>query len=172
MLRRVITLKLGNNVFIAYNASIVGDVTIDDGAAIFYGAVLRGDQNSIYLGKYSNVQDNVVVHCDRENPTRIGDNVSVGHAAIVHGAEVGNNVIVGMGAILLSGSKVEDGAVIGAGALVTSGTVIGKRCLAVGSPAKVIRCGEEIEKMAEENALIYRHLKYQHSQGIYPRYIH
>lgn len=165
-------LKIGKNVFIAYNATLIGDVTIDDDSAVLYGAVLRGDQNSIYVGKGSNIQDNVVVHTDRENNTVIGDCVSVGHGAIVHGAKVGNNVIIGMGAILLSGSSVDDGAVIGAGALITSGMKIEKKCLAIGSPARTVRCGDEIEKMAIENALIYRNLKYQHSQGIYERYIH
>ncbi len=168
----MVNLKIGKNVFIAYNATLIGDITIDDDSAVLYGAVLRGDQNSIYLGKGSNIQDNVVVHTDRENCTTIGNNVSVGHGAIVHGSTVGDNVIIGMGAILLSGSRVESGAVIGAGALITSNMVIEKKCLAIGSPAKIVRCGDDIEKMAIENALIYRNLKYQHSQGIYERYIH
>jgi carbonic anhydrase/acetyltransferase-like protein (isoleucine patch superfamily) len=164
-------MKIGNNVFIAYNATVVGDVTIEDDSFILYGAVLRGDQNSICIGKGSNIQDNVVVHVDAENPTTLGENVSVGHGAIIHGSTIGSNALIGMGAILLSGSVVEQGAVIGAGTIVTSGMVIGRGCLAVGSPARVLRCDPSIEEMGRKNGAIYRNLKYQHSQGIYSRYI-
>lgn len=164
-------MKLGNSVFIAQNATLIGDVTIDDDSFILYGAVIRGDQNSVYIGKGTNIQDNVVVHVDEENCTEIGDNVSVGHRAIVHGSKIGSNSLIGMGAILMSGSVIEEGSVVGAGALVTSGTVVKENCLAIGSPAKTVRCDQSLREMAKKNASIYRNLKYQHSQGIHKRYL-
>jgi carbonic anhydrase/acetyltransferase-like protein (isoleucine patch superfamily) len=163
---------IGKNVFIADNATIVGDVTIEDNVAILFGAVLRGDQNSIYVGRNSNVQDNVVIHADKQNNTHIGENVSIGHAAIVHGAKIGSNSMIGMGSILLSGSVVEEGAIVGAGTLVTSGTVVGKNCLAVGAPSRIVRCDESIGKMAKENGEIYQRLRDLHLNGNLERYRH
>ncbi len=163
-------MKIGRDVFIADNATVVGDVFLDDNCAIFFGAVLRGDQNSIYVGKYSNVQDNSIIHADEEFATRIEDRVSIGHGAIVHGAKVGSGSLIGMGGILLPGSVVEEGAVVGAGSIVTSGTVIGKNCLALGSPAKVVRCDQSIGDMARRNAEVYVNLKKKHSEGKFPRY--
>lgn len=163
-------MKIGKDVFIAYNATLVGDVRIGNNVAIMYGAVLRGDQNYIEVGSGSNLQDNVVVHCDGENPTVIGENVSVGHLAIVHGAKIGNNVIIGMGAIVMSGAEVGSGAVIGGGAVVTEKTKIPEKCIAVGTPAKVIRCGDDVLEYAIRNALIYQRLRYLHSSGQFERY--
>ena len=165
-------MKVGKDVFIAHNATIIGDVTIQDSVGIFFGAVLRGDQNSIFIGKRSNIQDNVVIHEDRENSTELGENVSIGHAAIVHGATVGNNVLIGMGSILLSGSVIEEGAIIGAGAIVTSGKVIGKNCLAVGSPAKVIRCDDSIGEQARKNGETYQNLIKMHLEGKFEKLDH
>ena len=158
-------MKIASSAFIAHNATIIGDVTIDDNAGIMFGAVLRGDQNSIHIGRFSNVQDNVVIHADTENKTEVGENVSIGHAAIIHGAKVGSNALIGMGSILLSGSVVEEGAIIGAGAIVTSGKVIGKSCLAVGSPAKVVKCDESIGETARNNGEIYQKLIKKHLEG-------
>lgn len=163
-------MKLGNNVYIAENATIVGDVTIGDNVGIFFGSVIRGDQNSILIGKCSNVQDNVVIHADEENSTSIGEYVSIGHSAIVHGSKIGSNALIGMGSILLSGSVIEEGALIGAGSTVTSGMVVGKNCLAVGSPAKVIRCDESVGKTAKRNAEIYQRLILKHSNKEFERY--
>ena len=165
-------MKVGKDVFIAHNATIIGDVTIQDSVGIFFGAVLRGDQNSIFIGKRSNIQDNVVIHEDRENSTELGENVSIGHAAIVHGATVGNNALIGMGSILLSGSVIEEGAIIGAGAIVTSGKVIGKNCLAVGSPAKVIRCDDSIGERARKNGETYQNLIKMHLEGKFEKLDH
>ncbi|MGC8562665.1 MAG: gamma carbonic anhydrase family protein [Thermoplasmata archaeon] len=165
-------MKIGKGVFIAHNATIIGDVTIEDNAGIFFGAVLRGDQNSIHIGKRSNIQDNAVVHVDRDNKAELGENVSVGHGAIVHGATVMDNALVGMGTILLSGSVIEEGAVIGAGAVVTSGKVIGKNCLAVGSPAKIVRCDESVGQQARKNGETYQALIKMHIDGEFAEYHH
>ena len=164
--------KIAKSAFIAHNATIVGDVTIEDNVGIMFGAVLRGDQNSILIGRFSNVQDNVVIHVDGENKTELGENVSIGHAAIVHGATVGNNALIGMGSILLSGSVIEEGAIIGAGAIVTSGKVIGKNCLAVGSPAKVIRCDDSIGEQAKKNGETYQNLIKMHLEGKFEKLDH
>jgi len=167
----VVKLKIGKNAFIAHNATLIGDITIGDNVAIMYGAVLRGDQNYIKVGDGSNIQDNAVIHCDGENPTEIGRNVSVGHLAIVHGAKIGDNVIIGMGSIVMSGAEVEAGSVIGGGAVVTEKMKIPKKCIAVGVPAKVIRCGDDVEEYAIRNAIIYQRLKYLHASGEFERYI-
>ena len=165
-------MKIAKSAFIASNAVIVGDVTIEDNAGIFYGAVIRGDQNSIYIGKNSNVQDNVVIHADKENKTEIGENVSIGHGAIVHGSKVGSNALIGMGTILLSGSVIEPGAIVGAGSIVTSGKIVGKNCLAVGSPAKIIKCDESIGEAAKKNGETYQNLIKMHLVGKFEKYTH
>ncbi len=165
-------MKIGKDVFIAKNATLIGDVTIEDNVGIMFGAVLRGDQNSILIGRFSNVQDNAVIHADTENATRVGENASIGHGAIVHGATVGSNALIGMGSILLSGSVVEEGAIIGAGAIVTSGKVIGKNCLAVGSPAKIIKCDNTVGEAARKNGEIYQELVKKHLEEKFREYIH
>ena len=165
-------MKIAGTAFIAHNATIIGDVTVEDGVGIMFGAVLRGDQNSIYIGRNSNVQDNVVIHVDRENKTQLGENVSVGHGAIVHGAIIASNALIGMGSILLSGSVIEEGAVVAAGAIVTSGKVIGKNCLAVGAPAKIIRCDDSVGEQARKNGETYQQLIKMHLDGKFQQYVH
>lgn len=112
---------LGRNTMVMDTAVLIGDVQIEDGVAIFDHVVIRGDQATIKVGKNSNIQDNAVIHADEHFPTTIGQMVSVGHNAIVHGSNVGDEVIVGMGAILLNGSKIGSGSVVAAGAVVTEG---------------------------------------------------
>ncbi|MCR5745471.1 MAG: gamma carbonic anhydrase family protein, partial [Bacteroidales bacterium] len=118
---RGFTPKIGKNCFIAENAVIIGDVTIGDDCSIWYGVVLRGDVNTIRIGNRVNIQDNASVHTlYQRSVTIIGDDVSVGHNAVVHGAKVGNNVLVGMGAILMDNAEIADGSIIAAGAVVLS----------------------------------------------------
>ena len=130
--------------FIADNATIIGDVTIQEQSSIWFGAVLRGDIEPIILGARSNIQDNSVVHTSDGFPVLLGDDVTVGHQVTLHGCTVGNNCLIGMGAILLDGSEVGDNCIIGAGALVKQNQKIEAGSLAVGSPARVIR------KLSEE----------------------
>lgn len=125
--------------FVAENAVLIGDVTLEEDASVWYGAVLRGDAGSIRLGRGTNVQDCAVLHCDRGFDLTLGEQVTVGHCAIVHGATVGNRVIVGMHATLLNGCQVGDDCIIGAGALVREGQVIPPGSLVVGAPARVVR---------------------------------
>ncbi len=168
---KVIKPKIHESAYIAPTATIIGDVEIGEGASVWDGAVLRGDVSYIKIGKNTNIQDNAVVHVDYNEPTIIGENVTVGHMAVVHAAKIGNNVIVGIHAVILNGAEIGDGSVIGAGAVVTSRTKIPPKSLVLGIPAKVVRQGEDIEKMATENGLIYQKLREEHKSGKYVRFI-
>ena len=106
---------IAERVYIAEGAKIIGDVQIGEDSSVWYTAVIRGDSNSIIIGENTNVQDNAVLHTSHSHALSIGDNVTVGHGAIVHGCKIGNNVLVGMGAIILDGAVVEDNCIIGAG---------------------------------------------------------
>lgn len=125
------------SVYVAPGAHIAGDVTIGEDCGIWYNAVIRGDSDSIRIGRRTNVQDLSVLHVDPDNPLTIGDNVTIGHGAIVHGCTVGNNVLIGMGAIIMNGAVVGDNCIIGAGALVTERMEIPPNSLVYGSPAKI-----------------------------------
>ncbi|MFY9295276.1 MAG: gamma carbonic anhydrase family protein [Clostridiales bacterium] len=128
-----------NSCFIAENTTIIGRVTIKRNASIWYGTVIRGDDNYISIGENTNVQDNCTIHIAEDYPTIIGDNVTIGHGAIVHGCKVGNNVLIGMGAIILDGAEIEDNVLIAAGSLVSPGKKMPSNTLVMGSPAKVVR---------------------------------
>ncbi|ADD08770.1 gamma carbonic anhydrase family protein [Candidatus Aciduliprofundum boonei] len=167
----IIKPRIHNSAYIAPTATIIGDVEIEEGASVWDGAVLRGDVSYIKIGKNTNIQDNAVVHVDYNDPTIIGENVTIGHMAVVHAAKIGNNVIVGIHAVILNGAEIGDGSVVGAGAVVTSRTKIPPKSLVLGIPAKVVRQGEEIEKMAIENGLIYQKLREEHKSGKYARFI-
>ena len=135
-------------VYIAEGAKIIGDVTIGEDSSIWYNAVIRGDSNSIVIGENTNVQDNAVLHTSNSHALTIGDNVTIGHGAIVHGCTIGNNVLIGMGAIVLDGAVIEDNCIIGAGALVTQNKVMPEGSLVLGNPGKVVREISEDEKQA------------------------
>ena len=127
-------------------ALVIGDVELAEGASVWPFAVVRGDEGQyIRIGRNSNVQDNSVVHVTPENPCIIGDGVTIGHRAVVHGCTIGNTVRIGIGAIVLSGAVVEDNAQVGAGALVPQGKVVSAGTLVMGVPAKLIRQMSEAE---------------------------
>jgi len=125
--------------FVAPNATLVGRVSLGPESSVFYGAVLRGDTDQISLGARSNLQDNVVVHCDVGIPTTIGTGVSVGHGAVVHGCTVEDDCLIGMGATVMNGAVIGAGSLVAGGAVVLEGTVIPPRSLVAGVPAKVRR---------------------------------
>ncbi|HEY4417126.1 MAG TPA: gamma carbonic anhydrase family protein [Verrucomicrobiae bacterium] len=131
--------KLGKNVFIAQTATVIGDVTLGAHSSVWYGAVLRGDINRIVIGHHTNVQDNAVLHLADNFPCVLGNWVTVGHSAIVHACKVGDEVLVGMGAVILDGAIVGKQSLIGAKALVTQGMKIPPGSLVLGAPAKVVR---------------------------------
>ena len=135
------------SVFVAPGAVVRGDVQLAAGSSVFYNAVLRGDRAAVSIGEGTNIQDNCVVHVEYDLPVTVGKNVTVGHGAILHGCTIGDNTLIGMGAILLNGARVGRDCIVGAGALVPQGMEIPDGSLAFGSPAKVRRAmtAEEIE---------------------------
>lgn len=140
----------GKNIFIAKSADVMGEVRIGDYTSIWYQAVLRGDMDSITIGERSNVQDGSVVHvAPGGHCVKIGDGVTIGHNCTIHGCQIGNNVLVGMGTIILNGAVIGDDTIIGAGSLITQNKVIPPNSLVVGSPAKVVRqvTDQEIESI-------------------------
>jgi gamma-carbonic anhydrase len=130
---------LGRSVFIAPGAVVLGDVTLGDHASVWYNAVLRGDINRIVIGRYTNIQDNAVVHLADEDPCLVGDYVTVGHGAILHACTIGDETLIGMGATVLDGASVGSHCIIGANSLITGRTHIPAGSLVWGIPAKVMR---------------------------------
>lgn len=151
-------------VFVAANATVVGDVILGKGSSVWYGAVLRGDHGTLVLGENCNVQDNAVLHCDRGGGVTLGKNVTVGHSALVHQCTVGENSLVGMHATLLNNCVVGKNCIIGAGALVPEGMVIPDGSVAVGVPARVIKTirPEQLESNIR-NAELYVKLGAEHA---------
>ena len=149
-------MQIHDTAFIAPGAVVLGDVTIGENSGIWYNAVVRGDRDSIVIGKESNIQDNAVVHLGSGYPVEIGDHVTIGHGAIVHGCKIGDNTMIGMGAILMNGCKIGKNCIIGAGALVTQNVEIPDNSLVVGNPGKVKRAVTEEEiRWNLENAQLY-----------------
>jgi carbonic anhydrase/acetyltransferase-like protein (isoleucine patch superfamily) len=129
--------------WIAPDASLIGKVRIREGVSIWFGAVLRGDNEWIEIGEDSNVQDGCVLHTDPGFPLKTGKGCTLGHRAVVHGCTVGDNSLIGMGAVLLNGAKIGNNSIVGAGALVTEGKEFPDNALLVGSPARSIRTLDE-----------------------------
>ena len=152
--------------FIAENSVIVGDIEINEDANIWYGAALRSDMSYLKVGKNTNIQENSTVHNDFGFPTIIGENVTIGHNAIIHGCKISNNVLIGMGSIILNDAEIGENTIIGAGSLVTQGKKIPSGVLCMGSPAKVIRelTKEEIESI-DKSAKEYVKLSKKHKMG-------
>ncbi|MDW7652061.1 MAG: gamma carbonic anhydrase family protein [Bacillota bacterium] len=141
--------EIAEDVFLAPGVHIIGRVKIAEGSSIWFNTVVRGDINEITIGRFTNIQDNCVVHVDPGFPTVVGDYVLVGHKAILHGCTVGDGALIGMGATLLDGARVGENALVGAGAVVREGGEIPAGTLAVGAPARVVRelKPEEIERI-------------------------
>jgi carbonic anhydrase/acetyltransferase-like protein (isoleucine patch superfamily) len=150
---------IDRTVYVADGARIVGSVTIGEDSSVWYNAVIRGDRSKIVIGKCSNVQDLCIIHSPERFPVRVGDYTSIGHGAKVHGAEIGDNVLIGMGAILMNGCKIGAGSVVAASSVVTENTMVPPGSLAMGIPAKVVRklSPEEIDSI-KQNAVEYKAL--------------
>lgn len=133
------TQEITSESWVASNATIQGDVTLNSQANIWFGAVLRGDEAPITIGAGTNVQDNAVIHVSKDFPVVLGKHVTVGHGAILHGCTIDDNTLIGMGAIVLDGAHIGSNCLIGAGALITEGTVIPDGYVAFGNPARLIR---------------------------------
>ncbi|HON97444.1 MAG TPA: gamma carbonic anhydrase family protein [Bacteroidales bacterium] len=149
--------KWGKDCWIADNATIVGDVIIGDQCTIWFNAVVRGDVHYIHIGNKVNIQDQVVIHCTYQTaPVEIGNNVSIGHSAIIHGCKIGNNVLIGMGAIIMDDVIIEDNCIIAAGAIVTKNTFIPSYSIFAGIPAKKIK-NLSVEQLQKEVLDIAEH---------------
>ena len=142
------TPKFGKNCFLADNAAIIGDVEMGDDCSIWFGAVLRGDVHSIRIGNKVNIQDNATIHATyKKSPTNIGNNVSIAHNAVIHGCTIKDNVLIGMGAIVLDDAVVESNTIVAAGSVVTKGTGVESGWVYAGTPAKKMKqLGEELLK--------------------------
>lgn len=149
--------NVGANCYVAPTATLIGDVTLHDGVSVWFGCVLRGDVSPIVVGARSNIQDNTVIHGEDGCPTIIGEDVTVGHSAIIHAAIVGDRVLVGMGAVLLSRCRIGSDTIIGARGLVTEEVEIPAGSLAIGMPARVKRALTEEERASiKESARHYQ----------------
>src|SRR3981189_2668557 len=153
--------------WIAENPSVIGRVRLKTDASIWFGSVLRGDNEWIELGERSQIQDNATLHTDPGFPIAIGENCVIGHNVVLHGCVIGSNSLVGMGAILLNGSKIGCNCLVGAGALVTEGKEFPDNSLIVGSPARVLRSlDEKAAEMIRQGADIYVQRCGQYSKGL------
>ena len=142
--------------FIASNATLIGPIIFKKDASVWFGAVIRADKDTISIGARSNIQDNCVIHTSFGDPTIVGNGVSVGHGAILHGCTVEDNVLIGMGAIVLNEARIGEGSIVGAGAVVTEGKEIPPRSLVLGVPGKVMREVSDAQYEATlKNALSY-----------------
>ena len=158
-----VTPEVADGVYISENAAVIGRVKIMHGASVWFGASIRGDVDEIIIGENSNVQDNASLHTSEGMPLILGRGVTVGHNAVLHSCEIGDDSLIGMGAIVLDGAKIGRGCIIGAGALVTGGKVIPDGSLVLGSPAKVVR---ELTD-AEINSNIKNAEEYIHLSSLY-----
>lgn len=145
--------QIDPSAYIAATARLFGDVTIDPEVVVMFGAVIRAELDRVTIGSQSNVQDNGVVHCDTDRPTVIGRRVTVGHAAVVHGATVGDHCLVGIGAVALNGSTLGEGAWLAAGSVLAEGKTIPPWTLAVGTPARPLRELTEAEIARQDSGV-------------------
>jgi len=153
--------QFGENCFIAPNATIAGDVTMGNECSIWFNAVLRGDVHYIKMGNKVNVQDGAVIHCTYlKYPTTIGNNVSIGHNALVHGCTIHDNVLIGMGSIVMDGCVVHSNSIIAAGAVVLEGTIVEEGSIYAGVPAKKVKLVSEAMITGEINRIADNYVKY------------
>jgi carbonic anhydrase/acetyltransferase-like protein (isoleucine patch superfamily) len=157
--------------FIDKTAVIIGNVKIGKNCGVFPNAVIRGDQNSIEIGDGSNIQDCCVLHVDAYHTTKIGKNVSIGHSAMIHGATIEDNCIIGIHATVLNGAKIGQGSVIGANALVTADMTIPKNSLVLGVPGKVVKNDKKFFDMATKNAETYKKISKSYLEKKHTFYI-
>ena len=161
--------SIPEDAFLADGARVVGDVAMGPDCGVWYNAVIRADTAAVRLGARVNVQDNAVIHVSPGYPCALGDDVSVGHGAIVHGCTVGNRVIVGMGAVVMNGAEIGDDCMIGAGSVVTQGMRIPAGSVAFGNPCRVRRPADETTRQQiVDNARRYARLAKGYAEGAAP----
>ena len=153
--------EFGNDCFVAPNATIVGDVKMGDECSVWFNAVIRGDVNYIKIGNRVNIQDGAIIHCTYQKyPTNIGNNVSIGHNAMVHGCTIHDNVLIGMGSIVMDDCIVHSNAIIAAGAVVLEGTIVEAGCIYAGVPAKKVKEVSRDLIQGEINRISNNYVKY------------
>jgi carbonic anhydrase/acetyltransferase-like protein (isoleucine patch superfamily) len=153
--------QVGNDCFIAENATLVGDVMMGNACSVWFNAVIRGDVHYIKMGNKVNVQDGVVIHATyQKSPTNIGNNVSIGHNAIVHGCTIHDNVLIGMGSIIMDDCVVESNSIIAAGAVLTKGTTVAAGSIYAGVPAKKIKAIAPLLISDEINRIANNYVEY------------
>ena len=150
--------NIGKEVFVAETAVLIGDVRVGAHASIWYNTVIRADLNRIEIGAYSNIQDGTVIHLEKDHPCIIGEYVTVGHMAMLHGCVIEDDCLIGMNAIILTGVKIGKGSIIAAGALIPEGKIIPEKSLVMGMPGKIVRSVTEDDFSGHKGALNY--LKY------------
>jgi carbonic anhydrase/acetyltransferase-like protein (isoleucine patch superfamily) len=152
----------GSDCYLAENATIVGDVTLGDECSVWFNAVVRGDVHSIKIGNRVNIQDGAVIHCTyKKHPTQIGDNVSIGHNALVHGCTVHNNVLIGMGSIVMDNCVVHSNSIVAAGAVLLENTVVEPGCIYAGVPAKKVKEINEEQSAALIKGIANNYVEYK-----------
>ena len=152
----------GSDCYLAENATIVGDVTLGDECSVWFNAVVRGDVHYIKIGNRVNIQDGAVIHCTyKKHPTQIGDNVSIGHNALVHGCTVHNNVLIGMGSIVMDNCVVHSNSVVAAGAVLLENTVVESGCIYAGVPAKKVKEINEEQSAALIKGIANNYVEYK-----------
>lgn len=153
--------QIGKNCFIAPNATIVGEVNMGSDCSVWFNAVIRGDVHYIKMGNKVNIQDGAIIHCTyQKHPTNIGNNVSIGHNAMVHGCTIHDNVLIGMGSIVMDACVVHSNAIIAAGAVVLEGTIVEAGSIYAGVPAKKVKMVSEELIHGEINRISNNYVKY------------
>ncbi|MDY0132877.1 MAG: gamma carbonic anhydrase family protein [Desulforegulaceae bacterium] len=152
--------EIKENVFIAKGSVIIGNALIGKNSSVWFNTVIRADMDKITIGENTNIQDNSVLHCDHKSPLTIGNNVTIGHNAVVHGCTIEDDVLIGMGAIIMNNAVIKKGSIIAAGAIVLENTIIEEFSLAAGAPAKIKkRLDENILELIKKTAEYYSTLK-------------
>jgi carbonic anhydrase/acetyltransferase-like protein (isoleucine patch superfamily) len=159
--------RIGNNVFIAPTAVVIGDVKIRDNASIWYGTVVRGDRDTITIGENSNIQDNCTVHTDPGKPVLIGSGVSIGHGAVVHGCTIEDDCLIGIKAAVLNGAVIRQGSIVGSGAVVREEQAVGPFQLVAGVPAETKkRLDEAVVERIRGTTRAYLTLAAEHARNL------
>jgi carbonic anhydrase/acetyltransferase-like protein (isoleucine patch superfamily) len=160
----------GGNFYVAPGARLIGDVRLGEHSSVWFNAVLRADDERIEVGAGSNVQDGTVIHCDHDQPTLIGRNVTVGHMVLLHGCEIGDESLIGNGAIVLDGARVGRHCLVGAGTLVTPGKVIPEGSVVMGSPGRIVRpVGDKELQMIAHGAQSYKNRAVRYRAELAPQ---
>ncbi len=163
--------EIHKSTYIAKSAVIIGNVKIGKNCGIYPNSVIRGDQNSIEISDGSNIQDCCVIHCDPNNNVKIGKNVTIGHCAVVHGAIIEDDCLIGISSTILNGARIGKGSIVGAKALVTERMIVPANSLVLGIPGKIIKQDESFREKAQLNAEIYRKISKSHLNKEYEEYL-